>query len=74
MLNYIEGYARIKNLVKMNFWEISYGSCQESKYLLEFVRDEGFISDEDYGVGYELLKEVGAMLWSDVSRLSKESK
>jgi len=30
ILNYIEGFARQKNLVKKNFWEISYGSLKEA--------------------------------------------
>lgn len=42
ILNYIEGYARNKKLVKLNFWEMSYGSLKESKYLLNFCFKEGF--------------------------------
>ena len=34
ILNYIEGYARRKSKSKLNFWETSYASFQESKYLL----------------------------------------
>jgi len=37
ILNYIEGFARHKKAVKKNFWEISYGSLKESKYLLIFL-------------------------------------
>ena len=36
ILNYIEGYARKRDKVHKNFLEISYGSLQESKYLLDF--------------------------------------
>ena len=46
MLNYIEGYARIKSKVHKNFIEISYGSLQESKYLIEFSFDEKYIPKE----------------------------
>jgi len=31
ILNYIEGYARRKPLVRLNFLETSYGSLKESK-------------------------------------------
>ncbi len=44
VLNYIEGYARRKPLVRLNFLEISYGSLQESKYLLKFSFDENYIN------------------------------
>jgi four helix bundle protein len=37
ILNYIEGYARIKDKVHKNFLEISYGSLKESKYLLKII-------------------------------------
>ena len=30
ILNYVEGYARVKNKVHKNFLEISYGSLKES--------------------------------------------
>ncbi len=42
ILNYIEGYARFKKQVKCNFWEISYGSLKESKYLLHFALKEEY--------------------------------
>ncbi len=38
ILNFIEGFARQKVAVKRNFWEISYGSLQESKYLIDFPK------------------------------------
>ena len=34
MLNYVEGYARFKPKVKLNFFETAYGSARECKYLL----------------------------------------
>ena len=37
ILNYIEGYARIKDKVHKNFLEISYGLLKESKYLLKII-------------------------------------
>ena len=32
MLNYLEGFARFKPKVKLNFYEISFGSIKECKY------------------------------------------
>src|SRR3990172_795034 len=47
ILNYIEGYARNRNKVHKNFLEISYGSLQESKYLLDFSFEEHYLQKED---------------------------
>src|SRR3989344_5397274 len=66
ILNYIEGYARKKKLVYVNFLETAYGSLQESKYLLEFSREEGFLVEGDYKVLSALAGEMGAMLWKTI--------
>ena len=44
ILNYIEGYARKKLLVQLNFFETAYGSFRESKYLLYFAYKRKFIA------------------------------
>jgi len=48
ILNYIEGFARQKKAVKQNFWEISYGSLKETKYLLHFSFIEEYLNKEQY--------------------------
>ncbi len=74
ILNYIEGYARQKPLVRLNFLEISYGSLQESKYLLGFSYEEKYLSENDYSFGIKLAEEIGAMLWSELQNLNKSFK
>lgn len=74
ILNYIEGYARKKPLVQLNFFETSYGSFRESKYLLYFSKEENFITKEDYDYGFKLAEEIGAMLWTEISSLEKSLK
>lgn len=69
ILNYIEGFARHKKAVKLNFWEISYGSLKESKYLLYFSKVENYISEEDYNKALKLAEEIGAMLWKSIQSL-----
>ncbi|NOQ68448.1 four helix bundle protein [Patescibacteria group bacterium] len=69
ILNYIEGFARHKKLVKLNFWEISYGSLKESKYLLHFCLVENYIGKEDYQEAVSLAEEIGAMLWKSIQPL-----
>jgi len=69
ILNYIEGYARKKPLVQLNFLEQSYGSFKESKYLLFFSKNQEFITTDDYGRGLELTEEIGKMLWKELTDL-----
>ena len=63
ILNYIEGYARIKDKVYVNFLEIAHGSLKESKYLLAFAFEEKYIALNDYQEVQKLADEIGAMLW-----------
>lgn len=74
ILNYIEGYARKKSLVQLNFYETSYGSFRESKYMLYFSREEKFITQQEYDYGFKLTEEIGAMLWTEITSLEKSLK
>ena len=74
ILNYVEGYARRKSLVQLNFLEIAYGSFKESKYLLFFANKQGYLTDEKYEAGTKLTEEIGAMLWTEISSLEKSLK
>ncbi|MCK4891794.1 MAG: four helix bundle protein [Candidatus Pacebacteria bacterium] len=69
ILNYIEGFARQRKAVKLNFWEISYGSLKESKYLLHFCLVEKYINKEEYSKAIEMSEEIGAMLWKSIQSL-----
>jgi four helix bundle protein len=73
VLNYIEGYARRKPLVRLNFLETSYGSLQESKYLIEFVFTEKFLTLEQHSTLSKLANAIGAMLWKEIENLSTSS-
>ena len=66
ILNYLEGYARRKPLVQLNFLEISYGSFKESKYLLFFSKSQQFITENNYVQGLNLAEEIGKMLWKEL--------
>lgn len=67
--NFIEGFARRKGLVKKNFWEISYGSLKESKYLLHFSMIEKYLGKTDYQEAISLGDEIGAMLWKAIESI-----
>lgn len=63
ILNYIEGYARIKSGIHKHFLEISYGSLQESKYLLDFSYKERYMPVEAFQKANEMAERIGRMLW-----------
>lgn len=71
ILNYIEGFARKKQAVKRNFWEISYGSLKESQYLLYFSFKEGFLNKDEYERIFKLGDEIGAMLWRSLESIKE---
>ena len=74
LLNYLEGFARIKKKVVINFYEISYGSLQETIgifYLAIFLE---FITKEDYQKLFDLKEEISKMLWSTMEGSKKENK
>lgn len=71
ILNYIEGYARFKPKIQLNFLEISYGSLKESEYLLEFSLRHNFIDKTAYNKLKAELNEIGAMLWTEIFSLQK---
>ncbi len=72
ILNYVEGYARFKPKVKLNFWEISYGSAKECKYLIYLAYEQKWISQDEYDISYKILDEILAMLWSIIIGLQKQ--
>lgn len=72
MLNYLEGFARFKPKVKVNFWETSYGSAKECKYLIFFALDRKWITKEEYEKTHALVDEIGAMLWKIINGLNKQ--
>ena len=74
ILNYIEGYARKRPLVQLNFLETSFGSFKESKYLLYFSSKQKFITQEDYERGLSLAEEIGKMLWKELTDLENSIK
>ena len=74
ILNYIEGFARKKRAVQLNFLEISYGSLKESKYLLHFLLIEKYLDKENQAIVLKLADEIGAMLWTEMNNLEKNIK
>lgn len=59
----------MKKAVKQNFWEISYGSLKESKYLIHFCLIEKYLDKKDYDKIIKLAEKIGAMLWRSIQGL-----
>jgi len=72
ILNYVEGYARRKLGARLNFFEISYASLKETKYLLYFSYKQSYITKEEYKKGLVIADEIGAMLWKTIEGLEKQ--
>lgn len=73
MLNYIEGFARRRPKVHLNFLETAYGSLKESKYLLHFSLKEKYLSETDYKRGIQMAEEIGAMLWRTIESVENKN-
>jgi four helix bundle protein len=71
ILNYVEGYGRRRPASQLNFYEMSLGSFNESRYLFNFSKDEDLIKEQEYVTGIKLLDEIGAMLWAEIDSLDK---
>ena len=71
-LNFIEGYARFKPGYKLQFYENSYGSLKESKFLIFFSYNEKYLTKEDYEKSIELAEEIGKMLWSEIKSVNNK--
>lgn len=72
MLNYLEGYARTRKKVMLNFYEISYGSLQESIYIFYLAVRLDYIKIEEYNQLFEFKEEISKMLWATSEGLRKE--
>ena len=72
ILNYIEGYARFKNKIKKQFFETSFGSLKETKYLVYFSFTENYISEVEYNILLKTSEEISKMLWSEIKAVDKE--
>lgn len=66
MLNFLEGFARQKSKVVINFYEISFGSIKECKYILYLSKELGYLNEVDYRKLIHLSDEISAMLWRSI--------
>lgn len=72
MLNYVEGYARMRDAVKLNFYETSFGSLKESIYVKFLAKNLKYITEDDYQKVKFLENEISAMLFSTNEGIRKK--
>jgi len=72
MLNYVEGYARTKKKVMLNFYETSFGSLQESIYIFYLAVRLNYIEIEEYNRLFKSKEEISKMLWSTLEGLRRD--
>jgi len=72
ILNYVEGFARIKSGVMINFFETSYASLKESIYCRFLAKELNYISSEEYNEALLLKDEIGAMLYSSIDGMKSK--
>ncbi|KKQ94965.1 MAG: S23 ribosomal protein [candidate division CPR2 bacterium GW2011_GWC1_39_9] len=72
-LNIVEGYARQSDKSYKQFLLISYGSLKETKYLLSFSFEEGYLSEKDYKESIALADEIGKILWVLIGKVKEKT-
>jgi len=61
--NIVEGYARKGDKELSHFLDISFASLSETKYLLYFSKNLGYIPADEYEKLEKTANEVGGKLW-----------
>jgi four helix bundle protein len=71
-LNIVEGFARKGSKQYKQFLLIAYGSLKETKYLIDFSRDEDYINDLVHKELFELSEECAKLLWATIRSIEKK--
>lgn len=62
-LNIVEGHSRNNRNEFRQFLRIALGSLTETEYLLEFAREQTYLSKTEYEHLIRLRNRVGSLLW-----------
>lgn len=69
ILNYIEGYARLTTKQNKHFLEIAHGSLKESRYLIDFCYEEGYMISIEHDKLIQKADRIGKMLWGIIRKI-----
>ncbi len=64
VLNIVEGFARQGEKEFRRFLIISFGSLEETRYILEFSFEQKYINEEKYNQLNNICDEVAKIIWS----------
>jgi len=71
--NIVEGHSRSSDRELARFLDIALGSLGETKYLLSFSRELGYIPEKDSLELERLAQDVGVKLWAFHKAVKRES-
>ena len=74
MLNYIEGFARMKFGVMVNMFETSFASLKESIYCRFLAKELSYITVEEYRQALILKERIGAMLYKTIEGIKNKNR
>lgn len=74
MLNYVEGFARMKLGAMTNFFEIAYASLKESIYARFLAKELGYISPKEYQQALALKERIAPMLYKTIEGIKRKRK
>ena len=72
--NIAEGYARRNDKVLRVFLDQAYGSLVETKYLVGFSFNVGYLNKGNFEALDSLCHEVGRLLWAFINKIEKGGK
>lgn len=72
MLNYVEGFARIKSGPMTNQFEIAFASLKESIYCRFLAKELKYITLEEYVGAFKLKERIAAMLYKTIEGIKRK--
>lgn len=69
MLNYVEGFARMRGKSTIHFYEMSYASLKETVYLMYLSKELDYLDGNTYNELYSTHDEIGAMLYKTLEKM-----
>ncbi len=73
MLNYVEGFARMKLGAMTNFFEIAFASLKESEYCRFLAKELGYIGEGEYKKAFDLKEKISKMLYGTIQGIKKKN-
>jgi len=73
MLNYVEGFARMKTGITTNQYETSFASLKESIYCRYLASQLNYITHEEYIAAFALKERIAPMLYKTIQGIKQKN-